>query len=180
MYFAKYLIICPQAQRSARIGLYRWIGPSLDPTSGAIHGGVPHQPSVMGEVKVDDEQSWRHSRLLFGINDYVPGFEVTVCNVLLMQKGHAFNELKAKGHNVVRTVTELQDLMKGRFPGQHDDWFANTEVDDFKQWDSMIRWRLDTAKLLQQSKLVGVINYLEDDRNAVSRGRLMHRGFKLS
>jgi hypothetical protein len=55
-----------------------------------------------------------------------------VRNVVLMQKGHAFNELGAEGLNVVRTVTELQDLIKGRFPGQHDERFANAEVDDFK------------------------------------------------
>ena len=43
----KYSIIRPQTHRSARIGLYRWVGPSLDPSSGAIHGGVPHQSSVI-------------------------------------------------------------------------------------------------------------------------------------
>lgn len=43
----KYSIIRPQTHRSARIGLYRWVGPSLDPSSGAIHGGVPHQSSII-------------------------------------------------------------------------------------------------------------------------------------
>ncbi len=55
-----------------------------------------------------------------------------MCNLVLMKKGHAFDELKTKGHNIVRTVTELQGLFKGRFPGQRDDCFANTEVDDVK------------------------------------------------
>jgi len=56
-----------------------------------------------------------------------------VRNLVLVQKGHSFNELKTKGHNVVRTVTELQNLIKRRFPGQRDDRFVNTEVDDVKQ-----------------------------------------------
>src|ERR1700760_373485 len=102
---------------------------------------------------------------MFGIDDYIPWFEVTVRDVVLMQKGYAFNELKAKGLDVVRTFTELQDLIEGRFPGQHNDRGASTEVNSFKQRDGMVRWRLDTAKVLQQLTLVGVTNYLEDDRN---------------
>jgi hypothetical protein len=49
-----------------------------------------------------------------------------------MQEGHAFNELKAKRHNVVRAFTELQNLIKGSFPGQHNNRFADTKVDDVK------------------------------------------------
>ena len=89
-------------------------------------------------------------------------------NVVLMQERHTFNELEAKGRNVIRIVTELQDFMKGRFPAQHDDGFANTEVNGFKQWDSMIGRRFDIAKVLQQSTLVGIVNYLENDRNTAS------------
>ncbi|KAI0251020.1 hypothetical protein BJV78DRAFT_1154643 [Lactifluus subvellereus] len=65
-------------------GLYHWVRPSLNPSSEAIHGGVPHQPPTVvsrsrqtGEAKIDDEQSRRCFRLMSGINDYVPGFEVT-------------------------------------------------------------------------------------------------------
>ena len=47
-----------------------------------------------GQAKVDNEQPRRYFRLGFSINDYVPGFVVTVRNVVLMQKSHAFNELK--------------------------------------------------------------------------------------
>lgn len=86
-------------------------------------------------------------------------------NLVLMQKGHALDELKTKGHYVVRTITALQNLIKGRFPGQRDDRFADAEVDDVKQWDGMVRWRLDITKVLQPLTLVGINNCLEDDEN---------------
>jgi len=91
-----------------------------------------------------------------------------VRDFVIMQKRHAFNKLKAKGPNVVGTVTKSQDLVKGRFPRQYDDRLPNTEVNGFKQWDGMIRWRLDIVEVLQQLMLVGVIDYLEDNRNATS------------
>ena len=59
----------------------------------------------MGQVEVDNEQPRQRFRLKCGINDYVPGFEATVRNLVLMQQGHVFDELKTKGHNVARTVT---------------------------------------------------------------------------
>jgi len=47
VYLAKYPIIRPHVHRSVRMALYRCTGPSLVPTSGAIHGSVPHQPSTI-------------------------------------------------------------------------------------------------------------------------------------
>ena len=87
----------------------------------------------------NDVQSRRRFRLQFGIDDYVPGSDVTVRNLVLMQKGHTFNELGVQGLNVVRTVMKSQALINGQSPGQHDERFTNTEVDDFKQWDRMIQ-----------------------------------------
>ena len=83
-------------------------------------------------------------------------------NFVLMQKGYT------KGHNVVRTVTEMRKLIKGKFPGQRDDRFADTEVDNVKQWYGMVGWRVDTAKVLQQLTLVGVNDCFEDDGNTTS------------
>jgi len=71
-------------------------------------------------------------QLRYSINHYIPGFEVIVHNLVMMQKGHSFKELKTKQHNVIRMVMELQILIKGRFPGQRNDCFANTEVNDVK------------------------------------------------
>ncbi len=41
------------------------------------------------------------TQLGIDINDYVVGFEVTMRNLVLVQKRHAFNELKTKRHSVV-------------------------------------------------------------------------------
>jgi hypothetical protein len=92
-----------------------------------------------GPGQVDKEQPRQRFRLKCGINDHVPGVEATVCNLVLIQKG--------EGHNVIKMVTELQNLIKETFPGQHDDCFADTEVDDVKKWYGMVGWPLDSANL---------------------------------
>src|SRR6266446_5782128 len=44
--FARYRSSRPQDHKSARIGLYKHLGPSSSPISGAIHPGVPRQRSI--------------------------------------------------------------------------------------------------------------------------------------
>jgi hypothetical protein len=51
------------------------------------------------------------------MNHYIPGFEVTVRNAVLMQKGHS-EELKTKRHNVVRTVRNCKTSSRGDFQGK--------------------------------------------------------------
>jgi hypothetical protein len=80
-YFVKYSIIRPQAHRSAKIGLYRWINPFLDHMLGSDPWWCP-TPTFrhcflafdrQRQVEVDDEQLWRHLRLGFRVHDHVVG-----------------------------------------------------------------------------------------------------------
>lgn len=88
---------------------------------------------------------------------------------VLMQKCLAFNELNTKGHNIVRTVMELQNSSRGNLQGNTMIVLPMLRADDVKLWYGMVGWRLDTAaKVLQQLSFVGISNCFEDDGNTTS------------